>query len=497
MIYNFNLGIGWASSGVEYAQSYRANILRKLNKKTKFVFTDMILNENIEHLTDNIGFKDTEVIWMYEYFTDFKIAPTTYKLSDLEDSFGEREFTFSREGKISKYVFENEKNFYRAYMVDETSDKVQRVEIVSNGCLVRKDYFSYGRVLSEYYAPLNGSAHLYQRRFFNVDGTIAFEEIIDGDSLLYRMKDKILYSKEELVSYFVKSLNLTANDLVVVDRASDIGQAILMNAKPARIAVVVHAEHFSESNSNEDNILWNNFYEYTFDNYKEVDFYITATDAQNILLKEQFMKYFNASVRVITIPVGSIDNLKYPDLKRNKYSLITASRLANEKHIDYLIKAVSKVHEKLENISLDIYGEGANKKELEKLISELGANNYIRLMGQQDLANVYQKYEAYVSASMSEGFGLTLLEAVGAGLPIIGFDVRYGNQTFIEDGYNGYLLPVDDMMDEKDKVIALSDAIIKLMENDDLSDMHKYSYEIAKKYLTKEVLKKWENVLDR
>ena len=34
------------------------------------------------------------------------------------------------------------------------------------------------------------------------------------------------------------------------------------------------------------------------------------------------------------------------------------------------------------------------------------------------------------------------MEAVGSGLPMIGFDVPYGNQTFIEDGGNGYLLPV-------------------------------------------------------
>ena len=36
MIYNFNLAIGWASSGVEYAQSYRANIFRRINKNCKF-----------------------------------------------------------------------------------------------------------------------------------------------------------------------------------------------------------------------------------------------------------------------------------------------------------------------------------------------------------------------------------------------------------------------------------------------------------------------------
>ena len=41
-IYNINLGIGWASSGVEYAQAYRAGIFRSLDLASKFIFTDLI-----------------------------------------------------------------------------------------------------------------------------------------------------------------------------------------------------------------------------------------------------------------------------------------------------------------------------------------------------------------------------------------------------------------------------------------------------------------------
>lgn len=37
-IYNINFGIGWASSGVEYAQSYRAQMLRHLKEDAKFIF---------------------------------------------------------------------------------------------------------------------------------------------------------------------------------------------------------------------------------------------------------------------------------------------------------------------------------------------------------------------------------------------------------------------------------------------------------------------------
>lgn len=55
MIYNINLGIGWASSGVEYAQSYRAVMFQNIGADAKFIFTDLITAENIEHLTKNIG----------------------------------------------------------------------------------------------------------------------------------------------------------------------------------------------------------------------------------------------------------------------------------------------------------------------------------------------------------------------------------------------------------------------------------------------------------
>ena len=63
-IYNINFGIGWASSGVEYAQAYRAKLLRQINQSAKFIFLDFISAENIQTLTQNIGFKDDEVIWL-------------------------------------------------------------------------------------------------------------------------------------------------------------------------------------------------------------------------------------------------------------------------------------------------------------------------------------------------------------------------------------------------------------------------------------------------
>ena len=454
MIYNFNLGIGWASSGVEYAQIYRARMFRNIGVDAKFVFTDMFPQENIEHMTKNIGFEDSEVIWLYTFFTDFKTAPVTYTLSELEKTFSNAEYTKSREGKICRYVFDGSNNFYTAYMVNDHDD--------------------------------------YVHRFFNEDGSVAYEEIIDDDRVMYKFKDKILCSKEEFVGYMVSKLNLTSDDVILIDRSTDIGQSILMNCKPARVGTVVHADHFSEKETNDDYILWNNYYEYEFNMHKHIDFYICSTQAQSDLMIQQFEKYYGVTPCVYTIPVGSLPELKYPKEGRKTFSLITASRLASEKHVDWICKAVIQARSEVPELSLDIYGVGGEREKLETIIRENNAQDYIHLMGQHDLSEVYQNYEAYIAGSTSEGFGLTLMEAVGGGLPIIGFDVRYGNPTFIRDGENGYLMPLPE--EDKDRVEALRKGIVDLFKQD-LEKCHSVSYLVAQDFLTSNVQEKWREAV--
>ena len=93
---------------------------------------------------------------------------------------------------------------------------------------------------------------------------------------------------------------------------------------------------------------------------------MTATDAQNQLLKEQFEKYLHVSPRIVTIPVGSLDELKYPAQPRRPYSLITASRLAGEKHVNWVVAAAAQAHEQLPQLTLDIYGKGTEEENLKE-----------------------------------------------------------------------------------------------------------------------------------
>ena len=180
MIYNFNLGIGWASSGVEYAESYRAKMLREIHQPAKFVFTDMFPRDSLALMTENIGFLDQEIIWLYTYFTDFEVAKVTYSTKEFQKTLPKGEYRAERQGKRGRIFFDGSGNYVTLYFTDEEHAYIHRVEYVSENKLIRKDYFQDKRIYTEYYAPESGKAKLYMRRFFNRDGSTAYEEMLDA-----------------------------------------------------------------------------------------------------------------------------------------------------------------------------------------------------------------------------------------------------------------------------------------------------------------------------
>lgn len=110
------------------------------------------------------------------------------------------------------------------------------------------------------------------RQFYNEDGSIAYNEYIDGDNRVYVFEDAILHNKEEFIAYFLHRLNLTRKDIVILDRASNIGQAVMQYKGESKVGVVIHADHYSNNMISEQHILWNNYYEYQFSKAKYIDF---------------------------------------------------------------------------------------------------------------------------------------------------------------------------------------------------------------------------------
>lgn len=488
MIYNFHHFYYWLKGGVETGQAYRAKLFRTLGLEAKFIFATTFPDRNIQQETAYLGFLDSEVIWMYGFFTDCRISPVTYTLEQLEDTFADERYYFSRDKASVTYHFPRLGVAYQVFLTDQDSDCVHRVEMISGGCLVRKDYYTYCRIYSEYYVPADGQAHLYLRRFFHEDGRVAYEEVVDGSDVFYKLPDRLLYSREELVGEMMSRLKLTKEDLVLIDAEPGMIEkaAFIQNAVPAGVGLIMHADHFW--NFDEEHVLWYGIYEYAFAHPEKIRFFITNTDAQSNLLREQLKRYKNAEPKICTIPVSGLEKLRKPQKARRRHALISVGRLAPEKRMNQVIEAVAAARKEVPDLSLDIYGEGAEEKHLQELIGRLGCGDYVRLCGFQKLDEVYQEYEAYVSASYVETLGVTLLEAIGSGLPIVSYDIRYGAQMFVDEGKNGYKVPWED-------VAALAKGIVRLFTEADLEEFRRHSYEKAEGYLNQEVEKKWRVLL--
>lgn len=156
VVYNINLGIGWASSGVEYAQAYRAELLRKINQPAKFIFTDLILNENIETFTKNIGFEDNEIIWLYQFFTDIKIAPSTYPLTNIEEKLKNKNYSKNRNDNIVTYELKDDKQKLVCHLRDGKKEYIDRVEYYYDNSLMKREFYSYTCYAAEYLRNVNG-----------------------------------------------------------------------------------------------------------------------------------------------------------------------------------------------------------------------------------------------------------------------------------------------------------------------------------------------------
>lgn len=136
-----------------------------------------------------------------------------------------------------------------------------------------------------------------------------------------------------------------------------------------------------------------------------------------------------------------------PGQGQGRRHLVTVSRLdLLGKPIHECIEAFSRIMGAFPGVDYHIYGLGAGQKRLEDLIASLGCGERVRLMGYTTAPlDVFRAAVASVYPTLTEGFGLSILEALSCGCPVISYDVNYGPREMIRPGRNGELVPPGDV----------------------------------------------------
>lgn len=183
-----------------------------------------------------------------------------------------------------------------------------------------------------------------------------------------------------------------------------------------------------------------------------------------------------ATCPIMVVPNG-VNLLSFFRLRRRRRRggrkiVITTSRLVPKNGVDILIRTTAELQPLTPNsrFLIQILGSGPEEKKLKNLAKDLGVEESVEFLGNVPPDEIPQRLaeaDVFVRPSRSEGLGTAFLEAMAAGLPVIGTRVG-GIPDFLVDRETGLFCKVDDPKDLAEKIkLLLSDEQLwqKLSEN--------------------------------
>jgi len=124
-------------------------------------------------------------------------------------------------------------------------------------------------------------------------------------------------------------------------------------------------------------------------------------------------------------------------------------RLAAEKNLEFVTRAVAEFMKKEKRAHFLIGGKGPSEDALKEIMTKEGVADRLHLAGVvkgQDLVDTYQAMDVFVFASQSETQGLVITEAMAAAIPVVAVDAP-GVREVVVDGINGRLLARESIED--------------------------------------------------
>ncbi len=209
------------------------------------------------------------------------------------------------------------------------------------------------------------------------------------------------------------------------------------------IILHVHATEFDRSGENPNSYVYN-LEKYAFE---KADAIITVSNyTKNIIIEkygidpDKIFPVYNA----IDFHFKNIKTIKKPIQQK---IVLFVGRITFQKGPDYFVRAARKVIEKIKNVKFLMVGTGDMYHRMIEMAADLGIGKYFHYTGfieREKITEIFHMSDVYVLPSVSEPFGLTVLEAIKAGVPVI-VSNQSGVSELIQNAIKVNFWDVDDI----------------------------------------------------
>lgn len=269
----------------------------------------------------------------------------------------------------------------------------------------------------------------------------------EGWNIITSWSDKIpiikkLYSPFRFITpYIWSSFDFSSYDLVISSSGSYMSKGIITKPNTLHICYLHHPPRYLYyyQTAREWQKYWpirayghfinHNLRMYDFLSSQRVNFFLANSEET----KKRILKFYRRDAEVIYPPVY-IPSSRYTNSKMKKTNegyYITVSRLEKPKNIDLLIKVANK-----KGFKLVIVGTGRDENRLKSI-----AGNNVSFTGSvsdKKLQDLYSKAKAFLFASQDDEFGISPIEAMSYGLPVIAY-FSGGLKETVKQNKNGFL----------------------------------------------------------
>lgn len=287
-----------------------------------------------------------------------------------------------------------------------------------------------------------------------------------------RLTAELMHLKPDItVSFLRREINFI-ND--IQDGSRKIGELHINRA---------NYRNFDRSQSNLIKELFSKFWMHNLiSKLKRLDRLVVLTDKD----KETWVELNN--VQVIPNPLSFNPTAVSSQIDKR---VIAVGRYCHEKGYDYLLHAWTKVQKACPDWNLVFFGDG-DRTVYEQMLIDLKIDPKRCILNGRtsDIQSEYVKSSLAVCSSRFEGFGLSIVEAMACGLPVVSFDCPWGPRSIISDGVDGTLV-------ENGNVDLLAENMISLMrDNDRRKVLADNAIRNVRRYDIEQIAQKWKELFE-